>query len=113
MAYFTFNQNNSGGSFIFNDSVAEYVIIEAKNADEANMRALGVGIYFNGCTDGRDCSCCGDRWYSQWYDKNGTDKPEIYGESDIQKYLDKDSWFSKSVHVYHADGRKETFTASK
>lgn len=63
MAFFTYVQNNSGGDFVTNDSVAHYVIIEAVNAAQANEIAETIGIYFNGCDAGIDCYCCGDRWY--------------------------------------------------
>jgi len=74
MSYFTFNQNNSGGEFIGPRSV----IIEADSADEANARAHEYDVYFDGCSTGHDCPCCGDRW-SRVYDNDATDKPEIYG----------------------------------
>jgi hypothetical protein len=78
--FYTFNQNNSGGSFIKNDTVCEYVIIEADSAGEANDIAEDKGIYFNGCDKDIDCPCCGDRWYAAW---NGdeTSEPLIYGKS--------------------------------
>jgi hypothetical protein len=63
MPYFRFRQNNSGGSFIKNAKVDVLVIIQAKDAAQANDRAEEVGIYFNGCEKGYDCECCGDRWY--------------------------------------------------
>lgn len=61
MPFYYYNQNNSGGSFD-----AEYgygLYVEANTAAEADARATEVGVYFNGCDDGRDCSCCGDRWH--------------------------------------------------
>ena len=73
--FFTFHQNNSGGSFIG----PSYVIVEAKNAEEANTIALEHDVYFDGCRKGIDCGCCGDRWYPV-SDHDGTDQPEIYGE---------------------------------
>ena len=74
--FYTFNQNNSGGSYDINAGINECVIIEADTAGEANDRAVSVGIYFNGCEDGRDCNCCGDRWYAQDSGDNGTEVPE-------------------------------------
>lgn len=106
--FYCFNQNNSGGSFIVNDSVAHYVIIEANSADEANDRAESVGIYFNGCDNDYDCPCCGDRWYAVWRD-DGDETPVIYG-TPVKEY--EDMWAGKGepyAHVYYADGRKETF----
>lgn len=75
MAFFTFHQNNSGGSFFG----PEYVIIEADSADEANEIAMDHDVYFDGVHHGNDCPCCGDRWYPV-DDDDATDKPEIYGK---------------------------------
>ena len=61
--FYQFRQNNSGGRFHRNDDVDTTVYIEAVDADHANARAEKIGIYFNGCSTGSDCSCCGDRWY--------------------------------------------------
>ena len=79
MAFYTFGQNNPGGSFIVDDTVCHFVIIEADTAGEANDLAEYKGIYFNGCDDDIDCPCCGDRWYTVGkYDE--TDEPLIYSE---------------------------------
>lgn len=61
--FFCYRQNNSGGSFVVDDNVTVNVYIQANSMDEANNIAESIGIYFNGCEMGRDCSCCGDRWY--------------------------------------------------
>ena len=58
--YFTFDQNNSGGSYERNEDVLEYVIIEAVTALEANCKAEEIGIYFDGCSSGLDC-----KWLEQ------------------------------------------------
>lgn len=74
--FYTYDQNNSGGSFT---GPAQYVIVEAKNAKYANFTAEEeLGLYFDG--DG-DCHCCGNRWSEQWSDADGTIVPEIYGMS--------------------------------
>jgi hypothetical protein len=62
MKYYLFRQNNSGGHFDINDMLAPYVFVQAKSKKQANKRAKRVGIYFDGCDEGRDCPCCGDRW---------------------------------------------------
>jgi hypothetical protein len=60
--FWYFHQNNSGGSFIINEHVAELVIIEANSELDAIDKGMDVGIYFDGCAKGIDCECCGDRW---------------------------------------------------
>ncbi len=74
--YYTYVQNNSGGSFT---GPAHYVIIKATSAKEANRIAEDHGLYFNGCDTGQDCDCCGDRWNEQYDDEFGTESPMIYG----------------------------------
>src|SRR5574343_84890 len=80
MKFYTYDQNNSGGRFDFKDNtLSAFVIIEAESADDADRRFCDLGGYFNGCEDGLDCSCCGDRWYPT-SDAQGTDVPSVYGE---------------------------------
>ncbi len=59
--FYAFRQNNSAG--LFDEGVGHVVLVEAATADEANQRAQAVGVYFHGCAMGRDCPCCGDRWW--------------------------------------------------
>ena len=63
MKFYEFKQNNSGGSFAVNDQLCHNLIIEANNSEEAESKAESMGVYFNGCDEGMDCPCCGDRWY--------------------------------------------------
>lgn len=85
--FYTFNQNNSGGSFVTNDKLCPYVIIEAEDIDQANKLAENIGIYFNGVRAEIDCSCCGDRWWPQWHEDDGDETPQIFG-SDPSEYSD-------------------------
>lgn len=113
--FYTFRQNNSGGHFTINDEVAEVVIIEAYDAIDANRRAERIGIYFDGVDNGRDCDCCGDRWYKQYeYDRKdeGTETPEVWGQT-IEEYLNGRWSFGKNVYVYHKDGSKKVYLSSK
>lgn len=105
--YFHFSQNNSGGSFDVNDTVAHHVIIQAHSAAEANRLAKDVGIYFGGCYSGRDCDCCGDRWSEVW--DEGDESPLIYGEdpATIKDMFTKPG--QPVCHVYHLDGSKTTY----
>jgi hypothetical protein len=88
MAFFTFYQNNSGGVLI---GPAKFVIVAADNADQANDTAQDHGIYFDGCSSGIDCDCCGDRWHRA-SDYNATDTPMIYGTNpEDYKHWDNDT----------------------
>ena len=78
MGWYTFMQNNSGGSFVTDEQagIAVNVIVEASSTEVANARAEAIGLYFDG--DG-DCPCCGNRWYeASKYDE--VDSPNIYGD---------------------------------
>lgn len=105
--FYTFDQNNSGGEFVVNDQVAHYVIIEAASAKEANEIAESKGIYFNGCKEGNDCPCCGDRWCSAY--EEGDKSPLIYGQPP-EKYK---NMFAKKgqvyCYVYWKSGKVSTF----
>lgn len=100
MAFFTFRQNNSGGAFDIDDSVDRFVIIEASNSDEANNRALDIGIYFNGCDNEIDCPCCGDRWFPVWKD-DATESPEIYGDFASDR--------NYPFIIYYSDGKIDRY----
>jgi hypothetical protein len=82
--FYTFSQNNSGGSFI---GPAKYVVVEASSVDEACDIAENHGVYFEGCRTNLDCPCCGDRWSRVWH-TDGSEKPQIYGEP-AESYQDE------------------------
>lgn len=60
---YEFRQNNSGGAFVINRNLDINLWIEADSPEDANKTAQSIGVYFDGCEIGVDCSCCGDRWY--------------------------------------------------
>jgi hypothetical protein len=105
LKWYEYSQNNTGGTFILDDGVAKYVFIQATSPEEANTKAEEIGIYFYGVLDGRDCECCGDRWYKPY-------------ESSTEKEMDErikngfNSFFvsvgEPIAHKYYADGKKET-----
>lgn len=109
MAFYEYNQNNSGGGFDFDADrgITHYVIIEAGSADEANERAELVGLYFDG--EG-DCECCGNRWSEAW-ESEGDDVPSIYG-TPIQDYDFEYRWMgadNPEAFVHFADGRVQGY----
>ena len=73
MNFYEFGQNNSGGHFTVNEKLCHRLFIEAESHRMANAKLEDLGGYFDGCSTGNDCSCCGDRWYS-------------VGESDAMKF---------------------------
>jgi hypothetical protein len=113
--FYDFRQNNSGGGFDFNadDGISVHVIIEANSAEDANERAENLGLYFDGCDDGRDCECCGDRWYSAWGE--GDAVPSMYGTpvGEAEAYM---LWAPEGVaeaYVHYLDGRVEAVDMRK
>lgn len=96
--FYTFRQNNSGGSFDRDADIDEVVIIEADSEDQANNKAEDIGIYFYGVRSGRDCECCGDRWTP--YYGGATNDPEIYGE------IAQTTSYDYKIH--YKDGRIES-----
>ena len=100
--FFTFIQNNSGGSFNISieDGICEYVIIEALDHNHANARALLAGLYFDGCEAGIDCSCCGDRWYKASA-SDAEKEPMIYN-TPINN-VDK-SWSRERCFIHYLNG---------
>jgi hypothetical protein len=111
--FFDFSQNNSGGRWVFDKEkgLTCNVIIEAQNAADANRIAEEKGIYFNGCSTGDDCSCCGDRWSSQWDDEKGDAVPSIYGEPVGVKESHRARWCDDvlPIAVHYLDGTIEWF----
>lgn len=111
--FWEFNQNNTGGKFHEDAKrgIAHYVIVEAKTVDEASARAQDIGIYYDGCRDGRDCSCCGDRWHEPWGD--GNELPSIYGREvkPGQPRGQHDThWMDGAEgYIHFLDGRIEAF----
>lgn len=104
--FFDFRQNNSGGSFDFDENagISVNVIVEAMNKEHAISRASEIGLYFDGSGD---CSCCGNRW-SDYLD-SGTDKPTIYGMP-IEEYVTTNTfkWMGKGkpeVFIHYLDGK--------
>ena len=98
MKFYEYHQNNSGGVDVETAWVNKLVIVEAATAEDANAKALTLGLYFNGCQDGRDCSCCGDRWdeASSW---DESDVPSHYGKPvDLAEVKDY------NTIIYYANG---------
>jgi hypothetical protein len=109
--FFTFNQNNSGGSFDYDEQsgITHYVIVEAYDLKHAMGRAEDIGIYFNGVDEGLDCECCGDRWYEPYSDE-GSNEPQVYDQHPSKK--EPSGFFKngqKETAIHYLDGRIEWF----
>lgn len=93
MGLYAFYQNNSGGEYSKNPALAPTLIIEAATESEAENKAFALGVYYNGVRDGRDCSCCGDRWTS----------PYELSVEDLEDTCQYGGW-----RIYRADGTVES-----
>jgi hypothetical protein len=100
--FYTYGQNNSGGSFEISpkEGISIFVIIEAESSEKANEIAEEKGLYFNGCEEGLDCDCCGDRW-SRADESDGYEKPCIYG-APIEEY--KSNYSDQDCYVHYLSG---------
>jgi hypothetical protein len=72
MKWFLYHQNNPSGVF---HGPAYHVYVQAISERVANAMAEDAGLYFNGCADGKDCSCCGDRWSTPYRSYNEEPAP--------------------------------------
>ena len=94
MKWYSFSQNNSGGYF----RGPRHVVVQAVNAAMADATAESfAGVYFDGCSRGLDCACCGDRWSRTW-DGEYEDKPMVYGVDAVP---------NTNLMLVYYDGRTE------
>lgn len=99
--FYVFHQNNTGGRFIIDkeNGIGEYVFVEATSLKDAVNKAEDIGIYFDGCGSGLDCSCCGDRWYPPYGD--GAENIRLYGKL-VEQY---DPWSCETnIFVHRING---------
>lgn len=131
LKWYKYDQNNSGGFFIRNDRVAHTVLVQAANNRIADLVAQDIGIYFDGCSNDRDCYCCGDRWYRAYnpvekfdvytpYDEDDNYNPRTVEYNDIesmaQAIANAESFAGVGENaciLYYFDGTKHIFTKQK
>jgi hypothetical protein len=119
--FYEFSQNNSGGSFDIDDKLCGCILIEAKDAEDANIIAESIGIYFDGCDSGIDCSCCGDRWQpvDESDDINLKKVSKSYNEelADMKYYAqfiaDKYGWTTPSTRIFYLSGKVDEIFRTK
>lgn len=114
--FFHFPQNNSGGTFDFDeeDGLTHHVVIEAVDAPHANHILERIGGYFNGCSTGQDCDCCGDRWCP--VDELDADsEPRVYGTLVADMKFPYGTWMpdNKEVAVHYLGRGIEWFGDKK
>jgi hypothetical protein len=102
--FFTFEQGDVCGERYNDRRFSRYVIVEARNADAANARALELGIYFKGDDDAPDCECCGNRWEPVDRRDEGDDVPLLYGIPLFDYYDSRTPPGGQYCIVYQRDG---------
>ena len=110
--FYEFSQNNSFGSFVVDDKLCHRLFIEAESADKANDIARSMGVYFDGCSNGLDCDCCGDRWYrADKHEEIDIDKlSSAYNKAfesveDYAQYLaNKYGWTMPDARIFYLSG---------
>lgn len=117
MPFFTFRQNNSGGSFDYDAErgISVVVVVEAESAAVAVARAKNIGLYFDGTSD---CPCCGNRWSEPWGDDDGADVPSYYDEPiNCDEFPEaRYRWMKPGDYdgfIHYADGRVVGFWLNK
>lgn len=110
--FYTFSQNNSGGSFEVDDlyGIGHTVIVEADSADEANTLAEQIGLYFDG---NGDCECCGYRWSDFWSDEEGDEVPSYYGKPILEYVCKWNFMFEDVLFVHYKSGQVDKYTTDK
>ena len=97
--FFTVCQNNSGGYFIRNEYVDEFVIVEASTPKEAVYKLNEIVEDYS-----EYCKCCGERWYYDVdYFNSVSEQPTIYNKP-LKEY---EGHWNTGVIIYYLDGRKE------
>jgi len=103
--FYTFLQNNTHGRWVYDAErgLAPFVIVEATDGYDAMERAVAIGIYFDGCSTGVDCRCCGDRWHDPY---DAAEVPAIDGEP-AADYVPQFAPVEHLAFIHRMDGSKE------
>ena len=105
--FYSFRQNNSGGSFVVDSDVDIHVIVEAPDESSALTAFECHRGYFDGVDKGLDCECCGDRW-STYCEELGKLNVETAADSREDFAVKTPSMrFMSDCVVYLADGRRK------
>ncbi len=98
--FYTIKQRNSGGFCRSNEDVAEFLIVESDDVEEAKEKMEEITEdYDNGC------SCCGERWSIWALDEGDATECPIIDNFKIDEYLA--NFENMSVIIYYKDSEKE------
>ena len=102
MAFFVYQQHNTGGSWVTTAALSKWVIIEAEDARQANSTAERIGMVFDGVEKGIDCACCGDRWYPARDDDQGISRM-VTGEGRVKVMADRSSITDTTIYWHNGN----------
>lgn len=86
MAWFAFMQNNSGGYYMIDDVVSEYVMVEETTVKKAIKKAKSITKNHR-----KYCDCCGKRWdFREFYIKVLDEQPTDYDQPTIVYFANGD-----------------------
>lgn len=98
------HQNNSGGSYVIDDAVAQWVFVQAASAADAQVRMEEITE-----RSGYDwCECCGRRWYFDFDESDGHPEPMVFDEP--MRSRAEDYWTGSQVRLHAYDGRVAEYT---
>ena len=87
MSWYSFRQNNSGGSFFIDEMVDIYVVVEETTMKKAIKRARSITKNHRAY-----CECCGDRW--------------DFSEDRIEVHNERPTNLDHSAILYSLDGSR-------
>ena len=87
MSWYSFQQNNSGGSFIIDEIVDIYVVVEETTMKKAIKRARSITKNHRAY-----CECCGERW--------------SFYEGEIETFDEVPTNLNYSAVLYSLDGSR-------
>lgn len=91
--FYRLDQNNSGGYFLENDEVRQFIFVESDSYDDAKQKLRVITEEHS-----EYCECCGERWYMGFLEESET--PIISGKN----VLDESSKGKFSYIIYFKDG---------
>lgn len=101
--FYEIRQNNSGGVFVIDENLCNFIYIEAESENQAFEIAERLGCYWE---DEGDCECCGPRW-----PKYTTEYTACAVEQQAQYVADEYKFLSRKpvARIFYADGTVKTF----
>ena len=103
--FYTYGQNNSGGYFMQDDNVDQYICVEANSPSEADAIVTEIVEDYH-----ERCECCGPRWYIDASERDGQEVPSLYR----QPITEREAGYGQdTVIIYYANGVREKYDVKK